>query len=182
MRIYPTLRSLISATIRWTLSNVSSSAYSPSFGVHNADLSNCLHRLELECLRHLRDLKADGNNIVSLDGISQLDSLVRVSLKGNCIKDANFATFKWSRVETLDLGNNAIRAVYGLGALSALVSLTLGEWTLFAWTTLRVESNPPTLSASFRGEGGSRHPGSCPRLPSASTLAHADFSSSASFC
>lgn len=52
-------------------------------------------RAELECLRHLRELKADGNKIASLDGLQRMDGLVKLSLQGNRIEAVDFAQYRW---------------------------------------------------------------------------------------
>ncbi len=41
--------------------------------------------LELSCLRNLRELKADGNRITSLEGLEKLQ-LIKLSLVGNCLR------------------------------------------------------------------------------------------------
>lgn len=51
--------------------------------------------LELQCLRHLRELRADGNRITSLDGLQMLEGLVKLSLEANAIKDADFSDCCW---------------------------------------------------------------------------------------
>lgn len=61
-----------------------------------------------------------------LDGIGQLDSLVRVSVKGNCVQEVDFDSFHWPRLEALDLSSNSVNTVRGLGSLPALASLNLG--------------------------------------------------------
>ena len=50
---------------------------------------------ELACLRHLHELKADGNRITSLEGLERMDGLVKLSLQGNMISTINCAEFKW---------------------------------------------------------------------------------------
>lgn len=51
--------------------------------------------LELQCLRHLRELRADGNRITSLDGLQMLEGLVKLSLEANAIKDTDFSDCCW---------------------------------------------------------------------------------------
>jgi Leucine-rich repeat (LRR) protein len=51
---------------------------------------------ELESLRHLRELKADYNKIVDLDGLQNMDGLVKLSLQGNLIQSMDLSKFKWS--------------------------------------------------------------------------------------
>lgn len=52
-------------------------------------------RAELECLRHLRELKADGNKITSLDGLQRMDGLVKLSVQGNQIEAVDCAQYRW---------------------------------------------------------------------------------------
>ena len=51
--------------------------------------------LELEGLRHLRELKADGNKLTSLDGLERMDSLVKLSLQGNLIQTIDLSHYRW---------------------------------------------------------------------------------------
>ena len=50
---------------------------------------------ELECLRHLRELRADGNQIDSVDGLQKMDGLIKLSLQGNTIRSLDLQDFKW---------------------------------------------------------------------------------------
>lgn len=50
---------------------------------------------ELECLRHLRELKADGNRITSVEGLERMDGLVKLSLQGNSITSIDLEEFRW---------------------------------------------------------------------------------------
>ena len=50
---------------------------------------------ELECLRHLRELRADGNMIDGVDGLQKMDGLVKLSLQGNDIQDIDLAGYRW---------------------------------------------------------------------------------------
>lgn len=55
---------------------------------------------ELQCLRHLRELKADGNRITSLDGLQKLEALTRLSVQGNLIQEVDFSLFRWYGVSS----------------------------------------------------------------------------------
>lgn len=51
---------------------------------------------ELESLRHLRELKADYNKILDLDGLQNMDGLIKLSQQGNLIQSVDLSKFKWS--------------------------------------------------------------------------------------
>jgi Leucine-rich repeat (LRR) protein len=57
--------------------------------------SHVLFNVDLSPLRHLRELRADGNQIASVDGLQNLDSLVKLSLQGNRIRRVDFSTLRW---------------------------------------------------------------------------------------
>ena len=50
---------------------------------------------ELDCLRNLRELRADGNKIRSIDGLQRLESLVKLSLQSNQIRNVDLTEFRW---------------------------------------------------------------------------------------
>ena len=50
---------------------------------------------ELECLRHLRELRADGNRIDSVDGLQKMDGLIKLSLQDNIIREIDLHQYKW---------------------------------------------------------------------------------------
>lgn len=58
-------------------------------------IGGCEHYPELQCLRHLRELKADGNKLTSLDGLERMDGLVKLSVQGNAIKAVDLEDFRW---------------------------------------------------------------------------------------
>lgn len=62
--------------------------------LHLPDLS--ANEPELECLRHLRELKADGNRISELGGIGEMDCLIKLSVAGNRIERLDLGSVKWS--------------------------------------------------------------------------------------
>ncbi|KAL8853272.1 MAG: hypothetical protein Q9221_001883 [Calogaya cf. arnoldii] len=78
-------------------------------------------------LVHLRELKAPNNQIESLEGILELDGLIKLTLKGNCIKAVNFETSKLTRLTDLDLRHNQLVKVTHLHDLPALKRLDLSE-------------------------------------------------------
>ncbi|THH11660.1 hypothetical protein EW145_g491 [Phellinidium pouzarii] len=125
-------------TVR-TLSAASNTLTSlTSFGhllnLENLDISyNDVDSLQqLGCLRHLREFRADGNKISSLDGLAHLDGLLKLSLQGNQLRELNFSAFRWSRLELLNLSNNRLENVRGIGALPALISINLDNNSLSA--------------------------------------------------
>ena len=81
----------------------------------------------LSCLKHLRDFKADGCGLVSLQGLTELDSLVKISLKRNNLTEVNFYQTKWKFVETLKLSRNKISQLEGIETLQNLTLLNLGK-------------------------------------------------------
>lgn len=50
---------------------------------------------ELDCLRNLRELRADGNKIRSMDGLQKLEGLVKLSLEANEILNVDLTGFRW---------------------------------------------------------------------------------------
>jgi len=56
--------------------------------------------VELECLRHLRELKADHNKIMSLDGLQNMDGLVKLSVQSNLMQSVELGKFKWFVTQT----------------------------------------------------------------------------------
>jgi len=56
--------------------------------------------VELECLRHLRELKADHNKITSLDGLQNMDGLVKLSVQNNLMQSVELGKFKWFVTQT----------------------------------------------------------------------------------
>ncbi|KAG1868985.1 hypothetical protein DFJ58DRAFT_714151 [Suillus subalutaceus] len=82
--------------------------------------------IKLQCLRHLRELRADGNRITSIDGLQKLDGLTKLSLQGNQIQAADFAKFRWPRLEMLNLSGNCVRSILNLASsLPALIALNV---------------------------------------------------------
>ncbi|KZT67074.1 hypothetical protein DAEQUDRAFT_409629 [Daedalea quercina L-15889] len=80
---------------------------------------------QLACLRHLRELRADGNRIDSVDGLQQMDGLVKLSLQGNSIRCLDLQEYRWTRLEMLNASHNRVSSVSGLASLPALVALNL---------------------------------------------------------
>ncbi|KAL8841381.1 MAG: hypothetical protein Q9176_003261 [Flavoplaca citrina] len=81
----------------------------------------------LQSLVHLRELKAANNQIDSLEGILELDGLIKLVLRGNCIKAVNFERSKFTRLTDLDLERNQLSEVAHLNDLPALKRLNLSE-------------------------------------------------------
>ncbi|OCH91116.1 hypothetical protein OBBRIDRAFT_792626 [Obba rivulosa] len=78
---------------------------------------------QLECLRHLRELRADGNRIDSIDGLQKMDGLLKLSLQENELREVDFKHFRWTRLEMLNLSQNRLASVEGLSSLTALIAL-----------------------------------------------------------
>ncbi|KAI0823208.1 hypothetical protein BC628DRAFT_1411747 [Trametes gibbosa] len=107
-------------------------SFSHLLNLENLDISrNQIDSLrQLECLRHLRELRADGNHIDSIDGLQKMDGLIKLSLQGNEIRELDLHDYKWSRLEMLNLSQNRIGSVCGLGSVPSLVSLNLDNNSL----------------------------------------------------
>ena len=50
---------------------------------------------ELGCLKHLRELRADGNSIDRLDGLEGMTALVKLSIQGNAVRNLDLTSFDW---------------------------------------------------------------------------------------
>lgn len=75
---------------------------------------------------HLRELRVDNNLLTSLDGILQLDGLLKVSAKQNQISSLDFTGSRLPRLEVLECQRNCIGRVEALEELTSLMSLHLG--------------------------------------------------------
>ena len=82
---------------------------------------------ELTCLVHLRELNVDNNQISSIDGLSQLDGLIKISMKNNRLSSIDLSRTKWRRLESLNLSHNQLVNVSSLDCLESCISLNLGE-------------------------------------------------------
>ncbi|KAI9456147.1 hypothetical protein F5148DRAFT_984525 [Russula earlei] len=80
---------------------------------------------QLECLRHLRELRADGNYIRNIEGLQRMDCLVKLSLQRNRIADLDFTQCSWPKFEVLNASQNRIQCISGLSLLPSLVVLNL---------------------------------------------------------
>ena len=56
---------------------------------------NLWFETELQCLHLLRDLRADGNSVSTVEGIEHLSGLVKLSLKKNKISQINLKACTW---------------------------------------------------------------------------------------
>ncbi|KAL8872547.1 MAG: hypothetical protein Q9174_001839 [Haloplaca sp. 1 TL-2023] len=74
----------------------------------------------LRGLVHLRELRADDNEIESLEGILEMDGLIKVTLRNNRITKVNFEACNLARLTHLDLAHNALDEVAHLDDLSSL--------------------------------------------------------------
>ena len=84
---------------------------------------NCLSHLS-----HLRELIADGCPVTNLNGLSRIDGLLKLSVKGGQLEVLDGAELKLSLLQTLNLCSNKIRRVDRLEQLVSLRSLDLGKF------------------------------------------------------
>ena len=75
---------------------------------------------------HLRELRVDSNLLTSLQGILQLDGLLKVSAKHNQISSLDFTGARLPRLEVIECQQNCISWVEALEELHNLMSLHLG--------------------------------------------------------
>lgn len=68
----------------------------------------------------------DCNLLTSLEGILQLDGLLKVSAKQNQISHLDFTDARLPRIEVLECQKNCIGWIEGLEGLTSLMSLHLG--------------------------------------------------------
>lgn len=108
---------------------------------------------ELTCLVHLRELNVDNNRISSIDGLSQLDGLIKISMKNNRLSSINFGRTKWRRLESLNLSHNQLVDVSSLDCLESCVSLNLGELHLLLFSSLLTHAQTITQSAPLVARG-----------------------------
>lgn len=54
-----------------------------------------IQSIALGCLKHLRELRLDYNQVQDLKDIMGMDSLVKLSAKGNAIKTVDFSCSQW---------------------------------------------------------------------------------------
>ncbi|KAJ6584656.1 hypothetical protein B0H19DRAFT_1105892 [Mycena capillaripes] len=104
-------------------------SYSHLLNLENLDISrNEVDSLrQLACLRHLRELRADGNTIASVEGLERMDGLVKLSLEGNALRELEVGAFRWTRLEMLNVSKNRLERVNGLASLQALAALNVDD-------------------------------------------------------
>ena len=97
---------------------------------------------------------------------------MKLSLKGNRLRDLDLEQFHWPRLESLNVGQNSLRSVAGLGSMPALITLDLGQslnfefFTLFHWGVRKRFSPNPCLLLSFSAYPGIANQFLCPLLDS----------------
>ncbi|KAL9625170.1 MAG: hypothetical protein Q9160_000571 [Pyrenula sp. 1 TL-2023] len=90
--------------------------------------NNKLESLEgFSGLVHLRELKANNNRIRNIDGVFDLNGLLSLKLKGNEIASVNFEGAELSRLQDLDLSENALFSLNGIQYLPNLETLDIGD-------------------------------------------------------
>ncbi|KAJ4482458.1 hypothetical protein J3R30DRAFT_3699990 [Lentinula aciculospora] len=112
--------------------------------------------IQLSCLRHLRELKADWNKITSLEGLERMDGLVKLSVQGNHIRSVDVPCYRWSvlptinpflsscclfkanatagctrtRLEMLNISENRLDRLIGLASSPSLIALNVDHNSL----------------------------------------------------
>ncbi|GHJ90363.1 hypothetical protein NliqN6_6765 [Naganishia liquefaciens] len=107
------------------LTNVSSVDYLANLQVLDVSRNQIDSVNALSCLKHLRELCLDHNKVKDLKDIMEIDSLVKLSCKGNNIKTVDLSSAQWTLMESLDLSHNQISHVEGLENLTSLSTLNL---------------------------------------------------------
>ena len=109
---------------------------------------------ELTCLVHLRELNVDNNQISSIDGLSQLDGLIKISMKNNRLSSIDLSRTKWRRLESLNLSHNQLVNVSSLDCLENCISLNLGELRPSPYSSVLTDAQTTTHYATLavRGE------------------------------
>ncbi|CAD6582713.1 MAG: hypothetical protein CYPHOPRED_002105 [Cyphobasidiales sp. Tagirdzhanova-0007] len=106
-----------------SLTSFSHLSHLETLDISHSPALNAVH--QLSCLKHLRTLHADRCAIDDVEGVSALDGLVHVSLKGNRLSRLELELSKWRRLESLDVSENCISEVTGVETLPALKTLNL---------------------------------------------------------
>ncbi|KAJ7246415.1 hypothetical protein C8J57DRAFT_1724822 [Mycena rebaudengoi] len=93
---------------------------------------------QLAPLRHLRELRADGNAVGSVEGLERMDGLVKLSLENCAFAGAvDLGGVRWTRLEMLNLSGNRIERLEGLEGLGALVALNVDNNALITLAPAR---------------------------------------------
>ena len=79
----------------------------------------------LGSLIHLRELCADDNDITTIDGVFELDGLLKIRLRRNKLSHVDFESSYFHRLTSLDLCGNRIASIGHLNSLSSLTELKL---------------------------------------------------------
>lgn len=69
----------------------------------------------------------DNNQISAVDGLSELDGLIELSMKGNRFTSLDMSCTKWRRLESLNLSNNKLTAFIAPESLSSCITINLGK-------------------------------------------------------
>ncbi|KAJ9429615.1 hypothetical protein QL093DRAFT_2166559 [Fusarium oxysporum] len=86
-----------------------------------------LHLSALKGLVHLRSIRADNNQLTSLDGLDTHDGLLSLRARDNLIEEVDFARVKMERLTELDLGGNRVSSIRNLELAPALSRLRLSK-------------------------------------------------------
>lgn len=68
----------------------------------------------------------DDNAICDLEGIMEMDCLIKLSCVNNKLDMLDLSAAKWSKLESLNLSNNNISIIKDLHRLSSVASINLG--------------------------------------------------------
>ncbi|KAL8682221.1 MAG: hypothetical protein Q9186_001680 [Xanthomendoza sp. 1 TL-2023] len=109
------------------LSNITSWSHLQNLQYLDVSDNQISNLVGFQSLVHLRELRANDNQVESLEGILGLDGLIKIALRGNCIKMVNLEACNLTRLTDLDLSNNGIGEVNHLNLLPALKRLDLSE-------------------------------------------------------
>ena len=80
---------------------------------------------DLTCLQTLRILRADNNEVESLDGLESLSALESLSLRHNQVTSVNLQKCGWPALQTLHLSHNRLTSVEHLDCVPQLRTLCL---------------------------------------------------------
>lgn len=106
-------------------------AFNAFINLETLDVScNRVSLRALDKLIHLRHLRADDNEVVSIEGIEKMDKLETLHLRNNHITTINIKQHQWPALRDLVLSHNRLIEINGIGTLRQLRSLNLDHNSL----------------------------------------------------